>query len=48
MTRVRRAPARLRASRRTGHAFRNGGDEVAAAHAVYVPPFDGTDRVDAE
>jgi mannose-6-phosphate isomerase-like protein (cupin superfamily) len=32
--------------RGTVHAFRNGADEPAAAYAVYVPPFDGTDRVE--
>jgi mannose-6-phosphate isomerase-like protein (cupin superfamily) len=30
------------------HAFRNASGEVAAAYAVYVPPFDGRDRVDLE
>jgi len=27
------------------HAFRNQSDQPAAAYVVYVPPFDGRDRV---
>jgi len=34
--------------RGTVHAFRNLSGAVAAAYAVYAPPFDGRDRVDAE
>jgi mannose-6-phosphate isomerase-like protein (cupin superfamily) len=29
------------------HAFRNESDEPAAAYVVYVPPFDGHDRLPA-
>jgi len=29
------------------HAFRNDSPEPAVAYAVYVPPFDGRDRVEA-
>ena len=31
--------------RGTPHAFRNASAEPAAAYAVYLPPFDGRDRV---
>jgi len=34
--------------RGTVHAFRNLSGGVAAAYAVYAPPFDGRDRVDVE
>ncbi len=30
------------------HAFRNAGPEPAVAYVVYVPPFDGADRVGVE
>lgn len=30
------------------HAFRNASDEPALAYAVYLPAFDGTDRVTTE
>ena len=33
--------------RGTVHAFRNTSPEPAAAYAVYTPPFDGQDRVEA-
>jgi mannose-6-phosphate isomerase-like protein (cupin superfamily) len=33
--------------RGTVHAFRNAAPEPAAAYAVYLPPFDGEDRVEA-
>ena len=34
--------------RGTPHAFKNDSGEAALAYAVYVPPFDGTDRVPVE
>jgi len=34
--------------RGTVHAFRNASDEPAVAYAVYVPAFDGEDRVTVE
>jgi len=34
--------------RGTMHTFRNASGEPAAAYAIYVPPFDGIDRVTTE
>jgi len=34
--------------RGTVHAFRNTSDAPAVAYAVYLPPFDSTDRIPAE
>ena len=34
--------------RGTVHAFRNSSDQPALAYAVYVPAFDGLDRVPAD
>lgn len=34
--------------RGTAHAFTNRSDAPAVAYAVYLPPFDGEDRVPAE
>jgi len=34
--------------RGTVHAFGNASGEPAVAYVVYTPPFDGTDRVEAE
>ena len=34
--------------RGTVHAFTNQSDAPAVAYAVYTPPFDGKDRVDAD
>jgi mannose-6-phosphate isomerase-like protein (cupin superfamily) len=34
--------------RGTVHAFRNASGGVASAYAVYVPPFDGRDRVEVK
>jgi mannose-6-phosphate isomerase-like protein (cupin superfamily) len=34
--------------RGTVHAFRNASDDVAFAYAIYVPAFDGRDRVEVK
>ncbi len=34
--------------RGTVHAFRNTSGDVAVSYAVYVPPFDGKDRVEVQ
>jgi mannose-6-phosphate isomerase-like protein (cupin superfamily) len=34
--------------RGTVHAFRNESREPAAAYAIYLPPFDGKDRIPAQ
>jgi mannose-6-phosphate isomerase-like protein (cupin superfamily) len=34
--------------RGTVHAFRNTSGDVAVSYAIYVPPFDGKDRVEVQ